>query len=123
MRMDIEISPRAPERRKSAAARNNWGPRCGAFAARRAGIQEKRCCSNGHVATWREERGRRFSEERAGSVLRHHSSVNLVVPRPSQSAAAQVLRRVPKIVRAVSIPESTRQQCRTGLFRPAKPSR
>src|SRR5690348_13387811 len=120
MRMDIEISPSAPERRKSAAARDTGGPRCGGLAAHRAGIQEKRCCSNGHFAIWREERGRRFSEERAGSVLRHHSSVNLVRPRPLQLAAAQVLRRMPKIVRAVSIPESARQQCRTGLFRPPK---
>src|SRR5689334_15301140 len=116
MRMDIEISPGAPEQRNSAAARDTGGPRCGGLAACRAGIQEKRCCSNGHFAIWREERVRRFNEERAGSVLRRHSSVNLVGPLPLQLAAAQVLRRMPKIVCAVSIPESARQQCRTGLF-------
>jgi len=79
--MDIEISPGAPERRMSAAARDKWAPRCG-DAARGGEIQEKRCCSNGRFAIWREERVGRFSEERARSVLGHHSSVNLVRPRP-----------------------------------------
>jgi hypothetical protein len=111
MRMDIEISPGAPAQLSDAAARDNWGHAFGD-----GGIQEKRCCSNGDFAIWREERVRRFNEERAGNVLRRHSSVNLVRPRPLQLTAAQVLRRMPKIVCAVSIPESARQQCRTGLF-------
>jgi len=90
--MDIEISPGAPAQLSDAAARDNWGHAFGD-----GGIQEKRCCSNGDFAIWREERVRRFSEERAGNVLRRHSSVNLVRPRPLQLAAAQVLRRMPKI--------------------------
>jgi hypothetical protein len=73
MRMDIEISPGAPAQLSDTAARDNWSRALGD-----GGIQEKRCCSNGHFAIWRERRVRRFSEERAGSVLRHHSSVNLV---------------------------------------------
>jgi hypothetical protein len=82
--MDIEISPGAPAQLSDTAARDNWSRALGD-----GGIQEKRCCSNGHFAIWREKRVRRFNKERAGSVLRHHSSVNLVRPRPVQLAAAQ----------------------------------
>jgi len=91
--MDIEISPGAPGQLSDAAARDDWGR-----AGSNGGIQKKRCCSKGHFAIGREERGRRFSKERAGGVLGRHSSVNLVGPRPLQLAAAQVLRRMPKIV-------------------------
>jgi hypothetical protein len=83
MRMDIEISPGAPAQLSDAAARDDWGRACSD-----GGIQEKRCCSNGHFAIWREERVRRFSEELARSVVGHHSSVNLVRPRPLLLAAA-----------------------------------
>jgi hypothetical protein len=93
MRMDIEISPGAPAQLSDAAARDNWGRALG-----NGGIQEKRCCSNGRFAIWREERVRRFSKERADSVLRNHSSVNLVGPRPLQLGAAQVLLRMPKTI-------------------------
>jgi hypothetical protein len=116
MRMDIEISPGAPAQRSDAAARDNWGLACGD-----GGIAEKRLCSNGHFATVREERIRRFTEERARNVLWHHSSVNLVEPRPSHWP-----RRIfPGDCRGstrVSIPESARQHSR-GRIRQLSPQK
>ena len=69
----------------------------------------KRLCSMGHPAASRGERARRFLAERAMGVLWHHSSVNLVEPRSIALAGPEILRRLPEIDIAVSIPESAPQ--------------
>jgi hypothetical protein len=107
MRMDIEYSPGALGQRITAAARDFDGPRsCD------GGISGKRLCSMGHPAAFRRERAGRFFGKRTMGVLWHHSSVNLVESRSIALAATRILRRLPKINEAVSIPESPPQLAR-----------
>jgi hypothetical protein len=78
MRMDIEYSPGARGQRNGAAARDCDGLRLG-----EGGMSGKRLCSMSHPAHPGGEHARRFPWERTMGVLWHHSSVNLVEPRPS----------------------------------------
>jgi hypothetical protein len=86
MRMDIEISPRAPVQRSHAASRDNWGLAAGEQAGRHDGMTGKRFCSARHPAPVRGER--RFIEERMKGILWRHSSFNLVEPRSFAPGAA-----------------------------------
>jgi hypothetical protein len=78
MRMDIEFSPGARGQRTCAAARD-----IDCLATGEGMMNEKRLCSVDHPAASYGERARRFLAERTMGVLWHHSSVNLVEPRPS----------------------------------------
>jgi hypothetical protein len=80
MRMDIEISPGARVQRSDAPARDDWGLGSGILAGRHGWMTGKRVCFMSHPATVRGER--RFIKERMKGVLWHHSSFNLVEPRP-----------------------------------------
>jgi hypothetical protein len=103
MRMDIEISPGARGQRNGAAARDNDG-----LAPCEGRMNEKRLCSMNHPANIRGERASRFLSERAMGVLWRHSNVNLVEQRPSHWPP-RLLRRQPKITKAVSIPATAPQ--------------
>jgi hypothetical protein len=76
--MDIEYSPGARRQRMSAAARDLYG-----LASGEDGMNGKRLCSMDHPAASCGERACRAITERTLGVLWHHSSVNLVKPRPS----------------------------------------
>jgi len=104
MRMDIEYSPGALWQRICAAAREIDG-----LGFLQGGMNGKRLCSIGHPAALRRERAGRFFGKRTMGVLWHHSSVNLVESRSIALAATRILRRLPKINEAVSIPESPPQ--------------
>jgi hypothetical protein len=104
MRMDIEYSPGALGQRICAAARDSDGPRsCDGV------ISGKRLCSMGHPAVFRRERAGRSFGKRTMGVLWRHWNVNLVKPRSIALAGPRILRRLPKINEAVSIPESSPQ--------------
>jgi len=72
MRMDIEISPRAPAQRWDASARSDWGPAAGKLAGRDGRMIGKRFCSNSHPATVHRECARRFLAERTMGILWRH---------------------------------------------------
>jgi hypothetical protein len=108
MRMDIECSPGARGQRSGAAARNLDGLRsCEGV------MNGKRLCSMSHPVPQRGERARRTFTERTMGVLWLHSSFNLVEPRPSHWAAAQILRRLPEIKFRLA-PPSPRRNRRDG---------
>jgi hypothetical protein len=86
MRMDIEISPAARVQRSNAPSRDDWGLASGAAADCDDRMTGKRVCSMRHPAAMRGER--RFIEERMKGVVWHHSSFNLVKPRPFAPSAA-----------------------------------
>jgi hypothetical protein len=104
MRMDIEYSPGAPVQRICAAARDSDG-----FARGEGLMNGKRLCSMSHPAAVRGERAGRLLDKRTMGVLWRHSSVNLVESRSIALAATRILRRLPEINEAVSIPESPPQ--------------
>jgi hypothetical protein len=86
MRMDIEISPAARVQRSNAPSRDDWGLDADELAGVDGRMNGKRVCSLGHPAVVRG--GRRFIKERMKGVLWHHSSFNLVKPRPFAPSAA-----------------------------------
>jgi hypothetical protein len=94
MRMDIEISPRAPAQRVDAPSRDDWGRAARKQAGRRGVMTGKRVCSVRHPATVRRER--RFIEEQMKGILWRHSSFNLVEPRSFAPGAVWIPRRAPE---------------------------
>jgi len=86
MRMDIEISPRAPVQRWDAPSRDVWRIAAGVQAGKHGGMTGKRFCSARHPAPLRRER--RFTEELMKGILWRHSSFNLVEPRSFAPGAA-----------------------------------
>jgi hypothetical protein len=86
MRMDIEISPRAPAQRLDAPSRDVWRLAAGILAVGHGGMTGKRFCSARHPAPVRRER--RFMHKPMKGILWRHSSFNLVEPRPVAPSAA-----------------------------------
>jgi hypothetical protein len=107
MRMDIEISPGARAWRLAAPSRDDWGLAAGVLARCDDRMIRKRLCSTSHPATVRGER--RFIKERMRGVLWRHSSVNLVVPRPSHRPRHSFPGIAPEIETRVSIADQCSQ--------------